>query len=74
MTPPPLSFHRIAELKKMTIWTRIQIRSQQEAYNFFYDIYEQLSNTPVKGPAGELTLLLRILIGNILGVDKDEEY
>eukprot|EP00596_Hydrurales_sp_CCMP1899_P010652 CAMPEP_0119039090 /NCGR_PEP_ID=MMETSP1177-20130426/8399_1 /TAXON_ID=2985 /ORGANISM="Ochromonas sp, Strain CCMP1899" /LENGTH=331 /DNA_ID=CAMNT_0007002527 /DNA_START=347 /DNA_END=1342 /DNA_ORIENTATION=- len=65
---------RIAELKKMSIWTRLQIRSQQESYNFFYDIYEQLSNTPVKGPTGELTLLLRILIGNLLGVDKDEGY
>jgi hypothetical protein len=45
--------------------------SQNEVDTFLNDAYEQLEREPIKGPLGEVALVARILLGNLLNKNKD---
>ena len=61
------------EKKGPSIWEDIVEKSQTEVDTFISDAYDQLSNTPMRGPLGEIGMMLRILLGNLRKKDKDEE-
>ena len=59
--------------KDTNIWEDIVARSQSEVDTFITDAYEQLENTPVQGPLGEISIMLRVLLGSIKKKEKDVE-
>jgi hypothetical protein len=61
-----------AENKERNIWEDIVTKSQAEVDAFVTDAYEQLERTPVRGPLGEVTVMLRILLGGLVK-KKDED-
>ena len=61
-----------AESKERNIWEDIVTKSQAEVDAFVTDAYEQLERTPVRGPLGEVTVMLRILLGGLVK-KKDED-
>ena len=60
------------ESKQRSIWEDIVTKSQAEVDAFVTDAYEQLERTPVRGPLGEVTVMLRILLGGFVK-KKDED-
>lgn len=60
--------------REPSIWEEIVEKSQAEVDTFINDAYDQLSNTPMRGPLGEIGMMIRILLGNLIRKDKDEEY
>ena len=60
------------EDKERNIWEDIVKKSQAEVDAFVSDAYEQLERTPVRGPLGEVTVMLRILLGGLVK-KKDED-
>lgn len=55
-----------------SIWDQIVTKSQAEVDTFVTDAYEQLERTPVRGPLGEIVLILRTLLGNLVGRRENE--
>lgn len=49
-----------------SIWEKIITKSQVEVDTFVTDAYEQLERTPVRGPLGEIVIILRTLLGNLV--------
>jgi hypothetical protein len=60
------------EEEEPTIWEDILNKSQAEVDTFITDAYEQLERTPVRGPLGEVSVMLRILLGNLVKKKDDE--
>ena len=55
-----------------SIWEKIITKSQVEVDTFVTDAYEQLERTPVRGPLGEIVIILRTLLGNLVRRKDDE--